>query len=83
MDIHDGFKSDWDVQGKYATEVFTEKSLEIIDKHNKENGLFLVVAHLAPHVGKNGIELEVPNKTVADSQFFYIKDKKRRLYAGW
>jgi arylsulfatase B len=82
FDLHDGFKSVWEGQGKYATELFTEKSIEVIEKHAVEEPLFLVVSHLAPHTGKNGNELEVPDATVTDAKYHYIEEPLRRNYAG-
>ncbi|XP_050310955.1 arylsulfatase B-like [Anthonomus grandis grandis] len=81
LDLHDGLKPIWDYQGKYATDVFTEKSLEIIENHNKSEPLFLYLGHLAGHTGAYGTELGVPNITVTDEKFYYIDDPMRRRYA--
>nr|CAH7742794.1 unnamed protein product [Callosobruchus chinensis] len=81
FDLHHNFEPLWKYQGQYATDLFTKKSLNIIDKHNKDEPLFLLLAHLAAHTGKNGTELGVPNITEADEKYKYIDRKERRQYA--
>lgn len=68
----------------YATDLFTQKTLDIIKKHsdNSLDPLFLILSHLAPHTGKDGTELEVSDIEENDAKFSYIEDKNRRLYAG-
>ncbi|CAH1981651.1 unnamed protein product [Acanthoscelides obtectus] len=82
LDLHDNFEPQWQYQGQYATDLFTEKSLDIIDKHNADKPLFLLLAHLAAHTGKDGIEIGVPNITEAHEKYKYIDRKERRQYAG-
>ncbi|XP_066153616.1 arylsulfatase B-like [Euwallacea fornicatus] len=81
LDLHDGIKSQWQYQGKYATDLFTEKSLEVIDNHDSDKPLFLYVGHLAAHTGVNGTELGVKNLTETDLKYSYIEDAMRRRYA--
>ncbi|KAJ3648882.1 hypothetical protein Zmor_020651 [Zophobas morio] len=81
LDVHDGFQPVWSAQGKYATELFTEKAVEVIDGHDGDEPLFLFLAHLAPHTGTDGTELGVPNSTLSNIKYEYIKDPRRRLYA--
>lgn len=82
LDLHDRFEPVWEAQGQYATDLFTEKSLDVIEKHDKGVPLFLIVSHLAAHTGKEGVELGVKNITETNEKFSYIKDPRRRLYAG-
>lgn len=72
----------WQYMGRYATELFSNKSLEVIEKHNTEEPLFLMVAHLAAHTGGDGVELGVPNITRTNEAYDYIKLEQRRRYAG-
>lgn len=44
--------------------------------------MFLFISHLAPHTGKYGTELEVKDTNKTNSQFWYIQDSNRRMYAG-
>ena len=66
--------------GKYATDLFTDKSLDIIARHNSSVPLFLYLAHLAVHSGNPYSPLQAPDETV--NKFSYIKDEQRRKFAG-
>ncbi|KAJ8933775.1 hypothetical protein NQ314_013811 [Rhamnusium bicolor] len=63
LDLHDGFDPQWQYMGQYATDLFSRKSVEVIEKHDPVNPLFLLVTHLAAHTGRDGVELGVPNIT--------------------
>lgn len=69
---------------RYATDVFTEEALKIIESSKRQNTkMFLMVSHLAVHSGNRGPNhLEVLNKTYNDEAFGYIENENRRLYAG-
>lgn len=79
VDLHDEFEPV--TSGKYATELFTQKSAEILKRHDKNQPLFLMISHLAPHSGHRDT-LEVPNKEEELQKYSYIKEEQRRLYAG-
>ncbi|XP_041474939.1 arylsulfatase B-like [Lytechinus variegatus] len=64
-----------DYQGVYSTHLFTQKSQNIIRRHNKSKPLFLYHSFQAVHY-----PLEVPSWYTED--FNYIADEKRRIYAG-
>nr|XP_023027990.1 arylsulfatase B-like [Leptinotarsa decemlineata] len=81
FDLHNEFKPEWGLIGQYATELFTKKSLEVIDKHDTDKPLFLMINHLAGHAGHDGVELGVPNVTEANKKYGYIKTPERRLLA--
>ncbi len=66
--------------GKYATELFTDESVKIIQNHNESTPLFLYIPHTAPHAGNDYDPLQAPQETV--DKFCYIKDLKRRKYAA-
>lgn len=80
--MHNGFVPQWQYQGQYATHVFTEKSVEIIENHNPSEPLFLYLSHLAAHTGANGTELGVPNITKTEEKYHYINEPERRRTAG-
>ena len=66
--------------GIYATDLFTEEAEHVIRNHNTEKPLFLLLSHLAVHTGNEDNPLEAPEDEV--NKFMYIKDPKRRKYAG-
>lgn len=81
FDLHENFVPQFELNGRYATELFTEKSLQIIDNHRPEEPLFLMLSHLATHTGDNGTELGVPDFNVTQSKYSYIADDNRKRYA--
>ncbi|XP_046394780.1 arylsulfatase B-like isoform X2 [Ischnura elegans] len=94
LDMHQGLEPDWKSHGRYTTELYTEKALEIIDAHRRKNEyiklrhskesieqpLFLYLSHLAVHSGNGYQPLQAPDDTV--EKFSFIKDYKRRKYAA-
>lgn len=67
-------------RGKYATDMLTEYAINVIDGHDPDKPLFLLVNHLAPHTGNTDDPMQAPVETV--ERFSYIKDMKRRIYAA-
>jgi hypothetical protein len=70
----------WELDGQYATDVFTNESVNIIRNHNRSRSLFLYVDHLAVHTGNAGKPLEAPQQSI--NNFRYIPDPNRRTLAG-
>lgn len=66
--------------GMYATDLFTQESVKIINNHNQENPLFLYIPHLAPHAANYYDPLQAPQEII--DKFSHIKDLKRRTYAA-
>ncbi|XP_050499984.1 arylsulfatase B-like isoform X1 [Diabrotica virgifera virgifera] len=81
LDFRDNFTPQWSLEGKYVTELFSKKAIDIIHKHNTSKPLFLMLAHLAGHTGSNGTELGVPNKAKAEEKYKFIQQNERRSYA--
>ncbi|XP_077862537.1 arylsulfatase I-like [Saccoglossus kowalevskii] len=79
-DLRDNVNVTYYMNGSYTTEVFTTKAEQIIKKHNKQNPLFLYLAHLAVHSGNPSNPLEAPEKYM--SRFPHIQDKNRKTFAG-
>jgi hypothetical protein len=79
-DFRRNMETAWELDGQYATDVFTNVSVDIIKSHNKSTPLFLYVAHAAVHAGNVGKPLEAPQEIV--DKFSYISDPNRRTYAG-
>lgn len=80
-DMHNGHEPDWSTKGRYATDLFTNKSIDIINT-NQGDPFLLVLAHLAPHTGLYGVDLETPDDDGAQKRYDYIEEPARRLYAG-
>lgn len=64
----------------YATDLFTNEAVKVIENHNKSTPLFLFLSHLAPHAGNDYALLQAPEEEIA--KFSYIKDVNRRTLAG-
>jgi arylsulfatase B len=69
-----------DADGKYITDVFTDKAIEVIKKRDPSKPLLLVVNHLAPHSGNYPNEVVPPAEKIG--KFDYIKDEIRRNLTG-
>lgn len=80
VDLHSGTEPVYNLRGRCAAELFTEKAEQIIDKHNSSEPLFLMLSQIAPHTGNEYQRLQAPAENVA--RFKHIKDLKRRIYAG-
>ena len=79
-DMRDSLNTSWDPYNQYATHLFTSKAINQIMSHNISEPMFLYLAHLAVHVGNIQKLLEAPAHTV--KKFAYIRDIKRRIFAG-
>lgn len=72
-----------EVSGKYLTNVYTDEAVRIIENHNHQQPLFLELSHVAVHAIKFAASsLPVPDVAENDRKFSYIRDERRRLYAG-
>lgn len=70
-----------DARGRYSTDLFTDQALNIINRHDhNKSSLFLYLSHLAPHAGNYENPLQAPEDAI--ERFGYIRDPKRRTYAG-
>ncbi|KAG7238625.1 hypothetical protein INR49_030699 [Caranx melampygus] len=75
LDLRDGEEVVTTYTGAYSTELYSQKTISVIEKHNPDKPLFLYVALQAVHA-----PLEVPERYTAPYSF--IKDHHRRIYAG-
>ncbi|KAM6903028.1 arylsulfatase B [Xenentodon cancila] len=75
LDLRDGEEPATGYTGAYSTEVFSQKAVDVIRKHNASQPLFLYVALQAVHA-----PLQVPERYTAPYSF--ITDHQRRVYAG-
>ncbi|XP_063707871.1 arylsulfatase B-like [Culicoides brevitarsis] len=79
-DMRRDYEISYETNGTYATELFTKETIRVIDMHNGENPLFLMLNHLAPHAGNAAKPLEAPEEKL--KRFSYIKDEQRRHLAA-
>uniref|UniRef100_A0A3B5MIU1 Arylsulfatase B n=1 Tax=Xiphophorus couchianus TaxID=32473 RepID=A0A3B5MIU1_9TELE len=75
LDLRDGEEVATAYKGDYSTELFSQRAVGVIKKHNSSKPLFLYVALQAVHS-----PLQVPERYLAPYSF--IEDRHRRLYAG-
>nr|XP_050856383.1 arylsulfatase B-like isoform X3 [Vespula vulgaris] len=68
----------------YMTDLITEEAEKVISTHDPAKPLYLQIAHLACHASglSNNDELQVPDMEKVNTDFGYIKDIKRRKFAG-
>jgi arylsulfatase B len=67
-------------KGVYATTLFSSESERIINNHNQEKPLFLLMNHLSPHSGNEDAPMQAPAEEI--TKFSYIKDPNRRVLAA-
>lgn len=70
----------YELHGRYSTDLFTEESVRLIEKHDLTRPLFLYLAHAAVHSGNSYEPLRAPDEAI--QAFEYIEDFKRRRFAG-
>jgi len=80
VDFHRNMLPALDLAGRYATDVFTDEAVRIIQKHDTTSPLFLYLAHLACHAGNMGKLLEAPKDAI--DKFGHIIEPNRKTYAG-
>lgn len=67
--------------GTYATDLFTDEAISIIQAHNKsQQPLLMMVNHLAPHTGNDYELLQAPKEEI--EKFKHIKDENRQVLGG-
>jgi hypothetical protein len=60
--------------------MFTKEAVNVIEKHDDMNPLFLLINHMAPHAGNEDKPMEAKPENVA--KFSYIENETRRTLAG-
>ncbi|KDR15167.1 arylsulfatase B-like isoform X2 [Zootermopsis nevadensis] len=80
VDFHRNLLPALDLSGRYATDVFTEEAVNIIETHDLSSPLFLYLAHLACHSGNIGKLLEAPKDAV--DKFGHIIEPNRKTFAA-
>lgn len=80
FDLHRGDSPAHGTPNQYATELFTNEALKIIDNHDINHPLYLQLNHLGVHA-----PLERPTRVMngyEDDKFKHIVDRSRKTYAG-
>lgn len=67
---------------KYITDLVTDEAEKIIKSNGGQKPLFLEISHVAVHASDAADPLEVRNMTEVNATFPYIRDIRRRRYAG-
>ncbi|KAH9494829.1 hypothetical protein Btru_017933 [Bulinus truncatus] len=80
LDLHDNGRPVWNESQVYSTDLFTRKAVDIIRSHNNTKPLFLYLAYQAVHAGNDDDPIQAPQKYIR--RFPYVKDVKRRMFAG-
>ncbi|XP_064490165.1 arylsulfatase B-like [Ornithodoros turicata] len=80
LDMHHNLEQDKSQLGNYATNLFTERAIDVLKNRDKTKPMFLYLAHLAVHTGSGYNILDAPYDYV--QKFAYIKDDKRRVFAA-
>jgi len=76
-DMHRGDVPAYGQTDKYATDLFTDEALKIIESHETFRPLYLQISHLAVHA-----PLEGPHDYTYDQRFMHIREPERRKYAS-
>ncbi|KAJ0179606.1 hypothetical protein K1T71_005318 [Dendrolimus kikuchii] len=80
FDFRRGFEVAHDLFGQYATDIYTNEAIKVIQSHNKSEPLFLMIGHSAVHSGNPYEFLRAPDEVIA--KFGNISDTQRRKFAG-
>ncbi|XP_066922224.1 arylsulfatase B-like [Clytia hemisphaerica] len=74
-DYHGMSEPDRSQKGNYSSNLFASEAIDIIEKHQEEQPLFLYLPFQNVHV-----PLQAPKETI--DKFSYIEDKNRRTFAA-
>lgn len=79
-DLHDDLSKYQDDYNIYGTDLYTAKAVNIIQNHNEDTPLFLMLSQIATHSGEESDRLQAPPDEIA--KFDYITDEEKRIFAG-
>lgn len=79
-DLRRNFDVADDYDGVYITDVLTKEAVKVINEHNKEEPLLLVMTHVAIHSADELEPLQAKREDM--EKFLYIENDERRKLAG-
>ncbi|XP_076457710.1 arylsulfatase J-like [Babylonia areolata] len=71
------FSADWSAKGTYSTELFTDRAVDIIEKHDESKPLFLFLSYQAVHG-----PLQVPERYVTEYCADVTNDGNRKVHCA-
>lgn len=80
LDMRRDMEPATELHGLYNTDLFTDEAVDIIQRHNTSEPLFLYLAHAAVHSGNPYNPLSAPDPLIAT--FTNITDYYRQRFAG-
>lgn len=80
LDLHNDTEPVWTEWGQYSSELFTEKAVEVIQKHDPSKPLFLYLPYQAVHSANYIQPLQAPPDEI--KKFSNIADENRRIFAA-
>lgn len=75
--MHRGDDPAHGINREYATDLFTEEAIKIIENHELLRPLYLQISHLAVHA-----PLEQPDNRYNDREIVHIREPNRHKYAS-
>lgn len=79
-DLRRNLTTDRSYDNVYATDMLTQETVSIIETHDDEKPLFLVLNHLAPHSANDDFPLQAKDEDI--EKFAFIENENRRILAG-
>jgi arylsulfatase A-like enzyme len=83
LDLRRNLVVDRNQNGQYATDMYTQDVIDIIENHDKDKPMFLLLTHLAPHAGNDDDPLQAKPEDIA--KFAHItapQPPQRQVYAA-
>ncbi|XP_068717714.1 arylsulfatase B-like isoform X2 [Montipora capricornis] len=80
LDLHNDTEPVWTAWGEYSSELFTDVAVDVIQKHDPSQPLFLYLPYQAVHSANYIQPLQAPPEEIA--KFSSIQDENRRIFAA-
>ncbi|XP_058124587.1 arylsulfatase B-like [Anopheles ziemanni] len=80
LDMRRNIDVNYSAKGTYATDLFNDEAVRLVQAHDRQQPLFLVLTHLAPHTGNEDDPMQAPPDEI--EKFNHIKDPNRRILAA-
>ncbi|XP_020899733.1 arylsulfatase J isoform X1 [Exaiptasia diaphana] len=73
LDMRRGKEPTWSYTGKHSTDVFTQEAIDIVNRHDQQKPLYLLLSYTAPHT-----PLQAPQTDI--DKYKSVVDMNRRIY---